>query len=87
MRRSEAIAAGGAGDLFGDLRQDFPHRSGEALHGIDSRLLRVIEPYAKFLDVFASENAPKSHGEPTHSCEIRGRVLQSFDLGRLTRCQ
>jgi Family of unknown function (DUF6119) len=33
-----------------------PHRSDEALHGVDSRLLRVIEPDAEFLNVFASKN-------------------------------
>src|ERR1700677_4811942 len=61
-----------------------PHRSNEALHGVESRLLRVIEPGAKFLNVFASENTPESHCEPTHGCEIWRRTLQSVNLGRLT---
>jgi hypothetical protein len=36
-----------------------PHRSSEALHCVDAGLLRVIEPDAEFLNVFASENAPE----------------------------
>jgi hypothetical protein len=61
-----------------------PHRSSEALRCVDAGLLRVIGPDARFLNVFASEDASESHGEPTHGGEVRRGAFQSVDLGRLT---
>jgi hypothetical protein len=59
-----------------------PHRSSEALHGVDAGLLRVIEPDAEFLNVLASENASESHREPAHGGEVRRGAFQSVDLCR-----
>src|SRR5271166_1792401 len=61
-----------------------PNRAREALHCVNSRLLRIIEPDVEFLNVFASKNASESHSELTHGGEIGRRTLQSVHLCRLT---